>query len=183
MALSKAPSTETPPGRRVFAARRAGRRAAGLLLGAGLVAGIGLAADPELRHAALRRLLFGGPLIELRSPLAGSRLAPGGIYVAAGFPLPDRSLAETLRVELNGRPVTAELSRGRSGVLGSVRGGVEGENRLEVSIFGRVWWGTVHFEDRVEVVFSVGPSFWLDRARRLDRPRPAPSLRAVAAHP
>ena len=175
--------SETPAERRLFAAGGAARRGLGVLLVAALSAGLMLATDPELRQGVLGRLLFGGPLIDLRSPLEGSRVAPGGIYVAAGFPLPDRTLPETLHVQLNGRPVTGDLSRGRSGVLGSVAGGVEGENRLEVSIFGRVWWGTAHFEDRVEVVFSVGPNFWLDRARRLDRPQPAPSLRAVAAHP
>ena len=134
----------------------------------------------DLRTALLRRAIFGSPLIELRSPLAGSRLPPGGVAVAAGFPLADRTLPETLSVRLNGRPITAELTRGRSGVVGSVPGSVEGENRLEIRVFGRAWWGQDHYEDRVEVVFWIGPNFWLDRAGLLDTRPPEPTLREVS---
>jgi hypothetical protein len=162
---------------------KAGRlfgRAAAIASGAALLAILAAAADPGLRHEAGRLALFGARLIEIQAPRPGEQVAPGGVHVAVRFPAADRTAVGTFRVLLNGRTVTGELTRARTGAVGSVVGAVEGENRLRIEVFGRAWWTRRYFEDSAEVVFRVAPNFNLDRARMLDTPGPGPSLRPVA---
>jgi hypothetical protein len=135
--------------------------AAGLLV-AGL--GLALAFGVDLREAATRALLFGQPLLEIRSPAPGQAVAQGGVEVIVRFPVAERTAADTFRCLLNGRDVTPALTRGENGAAGSVIGAIEGENQLRVEVFGRPWWGGPWLEDAAEVRFSVRPTPTMDRA-------------------
>jgi hypothetical protein len=123
-----------------------------------------VAAGSELADSVSRALLFGQPLLEIRSPAPGQDVAQGGVEIIVHFPLADRTASDTFRCLLNGRDVTPSLTRGENGAAGSVLGAVEGENHVRVEVFGRPWWGGPWLEDAREVRFRVRPLPTLDRA-------------------
>ena len=136
------------------------------LLAAALMcaAGVAIALDPELGRQGLRIALFGEPLVEVRAPASGQILPQGGVDVLVRFPKADRVARETFRCLLNGRDVTAQLTRAENGAAGSLIGAKEGVNRLRVEVFGRSAWLNRFLEDSVEVTFRVRPLLNLDRA-------------------
>jgi hypothetical protein len=118
----------------------------------------------ELRGALSRALLFGQPLLEIRSPAPDQAVAQGGVEIIVHFPAADRTASDTFRCLLNGRDVTLALTRGENGAAGSVLGAIEGENHVRVEVFGRPWWGGLWLEDAREVRFRVRPLPTMDRA-------------------
>jgi hypothetical protein len=134
--------------------------AAAGLLAAGAAALLVLGA----REGVTRALLFGQPLLEIRSPAPGQAVAQGGVDIIVHFPVAERTASDTFRCLLNGRDVTTALTRGENGAAGSVIGAVEGENRLRVEVFGRPWFGGPWLEDAAEVRFRVRPTPTMDRA-------------------
>lgn len=120
--------------------------------------------DPGLRDRLARRLLFGGPLVEIRAPHPEQWVAQGGVDIVLRYPDASRTAPETLRCLLNGREVTSLLTLAENGAAGSVIGAVSGENLLRVQVFGRPWWGRIYLEDTVELVFYVRPLPSFDRA-------------------
>jgi hypothetical protein len=136
-----------------------------------LVSGVALAllalplvpGAPELARNAVRAALLGGPLLELRSPLGGQIVAEGGVDVFVSFRDAERVAPGTFRCLLNGRDVTADLTQGRNGAVGSLIGAIEGDNHLRVEVFGRSAWLDRFVEDADEVSFRVRPLVNLDR--------------------
>lgn len=126
--------------------------------------GLAWGLDPGLGREGLRVALFGGPLLELRSPAGGQILPQGGVDVLVRFPDAERVAHETFRCLLNGRDVTRELTRGENGAVGSLIGVRDGENLLRVEVFGRSVWLSRFLEDSVEVTFRVRPLATMDRA-------------------
>lgn len=123
-----------------------------------------LGPEGELRGALSRTLLFGQPLLEIRSPAPGQAVAQGGVEIVVHFPAADRTASDTFRCLLNGRDVTPSLTTGENGAAGSVLGAIEGENHVRVEVFGRPWWGGPWLEDAREVRFRVRPLPTMDRA-------------------
>jgi hypothetical protein len=147
--------------------RRSGQAFGFLLFGALAVVGVvglTLAVDPDLRIEARRMLLFGSPLLDLRTPLDGQVVAQGRVEIIVQFPAAERTSSQTFRCLLNGHDVTPDLTRAENGAAGSVLGAVEGENHLRVEVFGRPWWGGPFLEDSVERRFQVRALPTFDRA-------------------
>jgi hypothetical protein len=128
------------------------------LLAAPLVPGVA-----GLARTTLRTALFGGPLLELRSPLGGQIVPEGGVDVFVSFRDADQVAPGTFRCLLNGRDVTSDLTQGRNGAVGSLIGAIEGDNHLRVEVFGRSAWLDRFVEDADEVSFRVRPLVNLDR--------------------
>jgi cold shock CspA family protein len=128
------------------------------LLAAPLVPGV-----PELARTTLRAAVFGGPLLELRAPLRGQIVPEGGVDVFVSFRDAEQVAPGTFRCLLNGRDVTADLTQGRNGAVGSLIGALEGDNHLRVEVFGRSGWLDRFVEDADEVSFRVRPLVNLDR--------------------
>jgi hypothetical protein len=114
--------------------------------------------------AAVTALLLVASLAE-PALAPGQVLAQGEVEVFVHFDDATRIAPETFRCLLNGRDVTAELTRARNGAVGSLIGAVEGENHLRVEIFARAWWSDRYFEDSRDVTFRVRPLPDLDRAQ------------------
>ena len=101
--------------------------------------------------------LWGGPLIEVRTPSAGDSLPPGGVPVLVRFPAEERSELNTFRCLLNDRDVTHLLTVGSNGAGGTVFPAPEGRNLLRVEVFGSSWLLAGFFQDSIEVSFEVEP--------------------------
>jgi hypothetical protein len=138
-----------------------------ILLVAGLLTGVAaLAVAPSLRTRGLRRVLFGGPLIEVTLPRAEQVVGQGGIPVLIRFPNAERTAAESLRCLLNGVDVTERLKLEGNGAAGSLWARRDGPQTLRIEVFGQSWWRGPYFEDAVELTFEVRPNPSFDRAHR-----------------
>ena len=99
---------------------------------------------------------LGPSLVEVASPSSDLRSTNEAVEVLLRFPLSERTHPETLRVLVNGADVTGGFDVASNGAIGDVVLLVDGENRLEVSVFGRAWWGGPRLvEHRVEVRITV----------------------------
>lgn len=134
------------------------------LLGLGALAALALTGAGAGLGAAERWLLLGRPLLEFRAPKAGQVVPVGRIEVSIGFPAAERVVVETFRCLLNDPEVTPQLTLGRNGAGGSLRGLLEGENRLRVEIFGRGGWPGRCLEDARELTFRVQSLPTMERA-------------------
>jgi len=123
---------------------------------------VALPAGAPGEATALRALLSGLPvppgweLLEISSPEPAESRSNEALEVFLHFPRPERVRPETLEVRLNGADVTPAFATASNGAYGDVLLLVDGENLLEVSIFGRAWWSgdrlveqTVHRRFRV----------------------------------
>lgn len=146
---------------RVLRAFALGLLAAVLLLGA---AGIAWVGEGSLTERAYRLVFLGSPLFEVLRPTPGQQMPFGGVEIQVGFPVGDRVAVDTFRCMINDRDVTHLLTLGRNGATGAIFGLVEGENRIEIQVFGRGWWSSRYFQDARTVVFHVRPYPNLDRA-------------------
>lgn len=117
---------EVPP----LADERAASR--GTLVWAG-VAGLVLGALAALV------LVHGPALLDVRKPLDEGPIGVEGVEVLVGF-LAGHTRSATFRATLNGADVTNELELAANGVHGSLHGLLDGENWLELAVFGRGWW-------------------------------------------
>ncbi len=115
---------------RPASAPRSGRRGVlALAVVAGLALGVGVALG----------LVHGPALLDVRKPLGGGPVGVEGVEVLVGF-LPGHAEAATFRATLNGADVTDELELAANGAHGSLHGLLDGENWLELAVFGHGWW-------------------------------------------
>ena len=140
------------------------------LFGAILLAcvGVGLAAPLILRgtlaaHELRAGFFLGRPLLDVHAPGAGGWRQVGGVRVLVRFSDEDRVAPETFRCLLNGRDVTDQLTVGANGVAGSVAPLLEGQNTLELQVFGRGWWGGRYYQDGARIRLDARPPIGLDR--------------------
>ena len=132
----------------------------GVLLGAALL----MTGGDVLRQGGLARLTYhGGPLLTLQSPEPGEELPAGGVEVLVRFPDRKRVASQTFRCLLNGEDVTHLLTVGQNGAAGSVYPLREGGNQIEVQVFGRGWYRSHYFMDRIEVPVQISVPL-MDRA-------------------
>jgi len=138
-----------------------------------LFAGLGLAwvataptasAPGRLRAAALRLAFVGAPLMEVQTPDAELELTVGAVDLMVAFVGGSRVAVETFQCLLNDRDVTAALTLGRNGAVGSLVGLHEGENHIVVRVFGKTWWGDGYVEEERAVVVRVRPIPFIDVA-------------------
>ena len=106
------------------------RRPIGIALGSLLVLAVAAAAAVELSP----------DLIEITSPAPDLTVGDEALEVFVLFPAAARTRPETLRVLLNGADVTRSFTVASNGAYGHVVLLVDGENTLEVGIFGQAWW-------------------------------------------
>lgn len=143
-----------------------------LFAGLGL-AGLALAPPPSalgrLRVAALRLAFVGAPLMEVQTPDAELELTVGAVDLMVTFVGGPRVAVETFQCLLNDRDVTAALTLGRNGAVGSLVGLHEGENHIVVRVFGRTWWGDGYVEEERALVVRVRPIPFIDVASAADR--------------
>ena len=131
-------------------------------VGAGLAAPLilrGTLAAHELRAA----FFLGPPLLDVQAPEPGGWRQVGGVRVLVRFPNQDRVAPETFRCLLNGRDVTDQLTVGANGVAGSVAPLLEGENTLELDVFGRGWWGGRYYQDKARIRLDARVPMGLDQ--------------------
>ena len=140
------------------------------LFGAVLLAcvGVAVAAPLMLRGALaaheLRAAFFVGPrLLDVQAPEPGGWRQVGGVRVLVRFPSEERVAPETFRCLLNGRDVTEQLTVGVNGVAGTVAPLLEGENTLELEIFGRGWWSGRYYQDGAAIRLDARSPIGLDR--------------------
>jgi hypothetical protein len=116
------------------------------LLFAVLFAGLGLAGValapasslPGRQRAALLRTAFvGAPLMQVQTPDAELELTVGAVDLMVAFVGGPRVAVETFQCLLNDQDVTAVLTLGRNGAVGSLVGLHEGENHIVVRVFGK----------------------------------------------
>jgi hypothetical protein len=107
---------------------------------------------------------FGGPLMELASPLPGERLPITAVELLVTF-RNERAVADTFRCLLNGADVTALLTLAQNGAGGTLFPLREGRNTLRVEVFGRALLGDRIVEDALEIEFETRPLPHFDRAR------------------
>lgn len=99
---------------------------------------------------------LGPSLVEVTAPASDVRSTNKAVEVLLRFPRSDRTRSETLRVLVNGADVTGGFDVASNGAIGDVVLLVDGENRLEVSVFGRAWWSRQRLvEHRVELRITV----------------------------
>jgi hypothetical protein len=99
---------------------------------------------------------LGPPLVQVTSPISDVHSTNEAIEVLLRFPRSNRTRPETLRVLINGADVTEGFDVASNGAIGDVALLVDGENRLEVSVFGRAWWGGQRLvEHRAELRITV----------------------------
>jgi len=99
---------------------------------------------------------LGPPLVEVAAPTSDLRGTNEAVEVLLRFPNSERTHPETLRVLVNGADVTEGFDVASNGAIGDVVLLVDGENRLEVSVFGRAWWGGQRLvEHSVELRITV----------------------------
>jgi hypothetical protein len=116
----------------------------------GLLA-LGLAGAFTLLTAPL-----GPRLIEIAEPEPGHTRSNHALEVFLRFPNAERVRPETLSVRINGADVTDAFNVAENGAIGDVVRLVDGENRLEVAIFGQPWWGPSRLvEHRAQLRFRV----------------------------
>lgn len=92
------------------------------------------------------------PLLRVETPLDGATVDVAGLELLVRFPEPARVEAATFEVRLNGADVTGRVQVADNGVHGRLQGFLDGENRLEIAVFGRPWWA---------------PGVWVEQRRRL----------------
>jgi hypothetical protein len=109
-------------------------------------------------------LTFGGPLLELASPLPGERLPITAVELLVTFPN-ERVVADTFRCLLNGADVTGRLTLAENGAGGTLFPLREGRNTLRVEVFGRSLFDDRVIEDALEIEFETHPLPPFDRAR------------------
>jgi hypothetical protein len=148
------------------------------LLFAVLLAGLGLAgvalapasSPPGRLRAALLRLAFvGAPLMQVQTPDAELELTVGAVDLMVAFVGGPRVAVETFQCLLNDQDVTAALTLGRNGAVGSLVGLHEGENHIVVRVFGKSWWGDGYVEEQRALVVRVRPIPFMDVASASDR--------------
>jgi hypothetical protein len=132
----------------------------GLLIGAALA----LAGPGGAVERARRLVYVGGPLLVQLQRLPPGELTAGSVEILIGFAPGNRVAADTFRCLLNGRDVTGELTLGRNGAVGTLRGLTEGPNRIRLEIFGRSWWADRFVEDHSELLVPVAGRPAIDRA-------------------
>ena len=99
---------------------------------------------------------LGPSLVELIAPAADVRSTNEAVEVLLRFPRTELTHPETLRVLVNGADVTDGFDVASNGAIGDVVLLVDGENRLEVSVFGRAWWSRQRLvEHRVELRITI----------------------------
>lgn len=106
------------------------------------------------------------PALEIVRPQPGERVGIDGAEVLLRFrEASDTSVTPpTFRVRLNGADVTDELTRGENGASGRVNGLLDGENVLEIEVFGRALWPPgLLTPERREVHFLVRRPLDFDR--------------------
>ena len=120
----------------------------------GLALWIGI---PALGLALVAGIFPLGPsLVELIAPAADVRSTNEAVEVLLRFPRTELTHPETLRVLVNGADVTDGFDVASNGAIGDVVLLVDGENRLEVSVFGRAWWSRQRLvEHRVELRITI----------------------------
>jgi len=123
--------------------RRGRRRLRAVLLACAIVVPLGATAA----GLALSR----PSMVEIVDPAPGAVVDNSALEVFVHLP-GGRSRVETLRVRLNGADVTGSLSLARNGAYGEVVRVVDGENTLEVSVFGPRWWSAGRLVESVERV-------------------------------
>lgn len=103
---------------------------------------------------------LGPPLVDVISPGAGERVGIEVLEVMVRFPHQERTRHETLRVLLNGADVTSAFTTADNGAVGELYALVEGENVLEVSVFGTSWLGRDRLVEHTRTVpFQVFRAF------------------------
>ena len=95
---------------------------------------------PVLLLAAGGLWLRAEPLLRVELPAPEQAVGLGGVEVLIQFPASGRAQAATFRALLNGADVTTELERAENGVHGHLHGLLDGENRLQLEVFGRAPW-------------------------------------------
>jgi hypothetical protein len=108
-------------------------------------------------------LTFGGPLLELASPLPGERLPITAVELLVTFPN-ERVVSDTFRCLLNGSDVTGRLTLAENGAGGALFPLREGRNTLRVEVFGRSLFDDRMIEDALEIEFETRPLPLFDRA-------------------
>ena len=123
---------------------------------------LGSAAVLGLLLAPLAARPLGPSLIRITSPTSGITVANEAVEVLVSFPHGERTHPETLRVRLNGADVTDDFDVAGNGAVGKVVRVLDGENTLEVAVFGRAWWpGSRLVEHTSELRFRVARPFRL----------------------
>lgn len=107
---------------------------------------------------------LGPPLMRVETPPAETALGVGAVDLLIEFPAGERIAVETFQCLLNGLDVTASLTVGRNGAVGSVVGLREGDNRIQVRVFGRSLWTGRFVDEQREFVVRVRAIPFLDAA-------------------
>ena len=90
--------------------------------------------------ATVSGLPLGPALLEVTAPQNGTVLGVEGLQVMVRFPYGDRTHEETFRVLLNGADVTDAFTTGDNGAFGELYAFLDGDNFLQVGVFGDSWW-------------------------------------------
>ena len=144
--------------------RRALFGLAGIAGIAGLLMGFLIASrGSPLEEALSRALVLGRPLLELRSPEAGSSHAPGSVPVVVNIRSSERVAEGSFRCVLNGRDVTHQLTLGSNGAAGRVYPLRAGQNSLRIEIYAQGLWTPRFYQDAIDVSFRVRPALRLDQ--------------------
>lgn len=107
--------------------------------------------------------------MEVQTPDAELELTVGAVDLMVAFVGGPRVAVETFQCLLNDRDVTAALTLGRNGAVGSLVGLHEGENHIVVRVFGRTWWGDGYVEEERALIVRVRPIPFIDVASTYDR--------------